>query len=62
MPRLSPPKRPAQPREFLSTVVLGPHVQRLPVDLRERFLGELLAELHGEVVVDYVRLNIDAVA
>jgi len=56
------PKRPDQSREFLSGIVLGPHVQRLPTELRERFMDEVLDELGGEVVVDYVRLNIDAAA
>ena len=56
------PKRPAQPREFLSQIVLGPHVQRLPPELREPFMDEVLDELGGEVVVDYVRLNVDATA
>jgi len=56
------PKRPAQPREFLSTIVLGPHVQQLPPELREPFMDEVLDELGADVVVDYVRLNIDAVA
>lgn len=56
------PSEPEQPREFLSTIVLGPHVQRLPQRLREPFMDELL-ELVGEpVVIDYVRLNIEAVA
>jgi len=54
------PRQPEQPREFLSTIVLGPHVQQLPADLRERFLDELLGELGEPVTVDYVRLNIDA--
>jgi trans-aconitate 2-methyltransferase len=56
------PKRPEEPREFLSQIVLGPHVQQLPPELREPFMDEVLDELGGEVVVDYVRLNIDAVA
>jgi len=54
------PRRPEEPREFLSTIVLGPHVQQLPPDLRERFMDDVLAELGEPVVVDYVRLNIDA--
>jgi trans-aconitate 2-methyltransferase len=54
------PRQPEQPREFLSTIVLGPHVQRLPEELREPFMDELLARLGEPVVVDYVRLNIDA--
>jgi trans-aconitate 2-methyltransferase len=56
------PRQPEEPREFLSTIVLGPHVQQLPAELRERFMDEVLAELGEPVVVDYVRLNIDAVA
>jgi trans-aconitate 2-methyltransferase len=56
------PQRPEHPREFLSTIVLGPHFQRLPAELREPFMDTVLAELGEPVVVDYVRLNIDAVA
>jgi trans-aconitate 2-methyltransferase len=56
------PTEPEQAREFLSTIVLGPHLQRLPAQLRDPFMDTLLAELDGQVVVDYVRLNIDAVA
>jgi trans-aconitate 2-methyltransferase len=54
------PLTPQHPREFLATIVLGPHVQQLPADLREPFMDEVLAELGEPVVVDYVRLNIDA--
>jgi trans-aconitate 2-methyltransferase len=56
------PVQPEQPREFLATIVLGPHVQRLPAELREPFMDEVLAELGEPVVVDYVRLNISASA
>ena len=56
------PKEPEQPREFLSTIVLGPHVQQLPEALREPFMDDVLAALGEPVVVDYVRLNIDATA
>ncbi len=56
------PKQPEEPREFLSTIVLGPHVQQLPAELREPFMDEVLAELGEPVIVDYVRLNIDATA
>ncbi len=56
------PQRPEHPREFLSTIVLGPHVQHLPEDLREPFMDDVLAALGEPVVVDYVRLNIDATA
>jgi trans-aconitate 2-methyltransferase len=60
---LSPaPTEPDQPREFLATIVLGPAVQQLPERLREPFMDEVMAELGDPVVVDYVRLNIDAIA
>ena len=61
--RLTPaPTEPGHPREFLSTIVLGPHVQHLPESLREPFMDAVMDELGEPVVVDYVRLNIDAVA
>jgi trans-aconitate 2-methyltransferase len=56
------PTEPEHPREFLSTIVLGPHVQHLPQELREPFMDDLLALAGDPVVVDYVRLNIDATA
>jgi trans-aconitate 2-methyltransferase len=56
------PREPEDPRAFLSTIVLGPHVQQLPEALREPFMDDVLAQLGEPVVVDYVRLNIDAVA
>jgi len=56
------PQQPDDPREYLSTIVLGPHVQRLPVALRGRFMDDALQLLEEPVVVDYVRLNIDALA
>jgi trans-aconitate 2-methyltransferase len=56
------PKEPEHPREFLSTIVLGPHSQQLPEALREPFMDDVMAELGEPVIVDYVRLNIDATA
>jgi trans-aconitate 2-methyltransferase len=56
------PRRPEHPREFLATIVLGPHVQQLPAVLREPFIDDVVAELGEPVIVDYVRLNIDATA
>jgi trans-aconitate 2-methyltransferase len=56
------PQQPEHPRAFLSEIVLGPHYQQLPADLREQFIDTVLAELGEPVVVDYIRLNIDAVA
>ncbi len=56
------PQQPGHPREFLQTIVFGPHVEHLPEDLREQFMDDVLAELGEPVTVDYVRLNIDATA
>ena len=56
------PQQPDHPREFLETVIFEPHVRQLPPDLRERFVDGLLEHLGEPVIVDYVRLNIDAVA
>jgi trans-aconitate 2-methyltransferase len=57
------PQYPEQPREFLAKVILGPHVQRLPADLRDPFLDAVLERVgESAMMVDYVRLNIDATA
>jgi trans-aconitate 2-methyltransferase len=56
------PQQPDYPREFLATIILGPHVQQLPEYLREAFMDDVLTEVGDPVVVDYVRLNIDATA
>jgi trans-aconitate 2-methyltransferase len=53
---------PPEPPEFLRTVCLGPYIDRLPDDLRDRFVADVL-ELEDEpLVLDYVRLNIAATA
>jgi trans-aconitate 2-methyltransferase len=56
------PQQPEHPREFLTTIIFEPHLRQLPEELRERFIDELLAHVGEPVTVDYVRLNIDAVA
>jgi trans-aconitate 2-methyltransferase len=48
---------PEDPHEYLGTVALGEHLERLDESLRDRFVDEVLARL-DEPVVDYVRLNI----
>jgi trans-aconitate 2-methyltransferase len=51
---------PGEPFEtFLRTVVLGPHVDRLPEEDRDAFV-RAVADSIGEPVIDYVRLNITA--
>ncbi len=54
------PATPSDPRAFLRTVVLGPHLERLAEPLRERFVEAVLARLGDPPVFDYVRLNIAA--
>jgi trans-aconitate 2-methyltransferase len=54
------PTVPEQPREFLETIILGPHIQRLPENLRGRFMDEVMELLGERPEIDYVRLNIDA--
>jgi trans-aconitate 2-methyltransferase len=52
--------RPEEPLPFLRTVSLGPHLGRLPEELRDPFV-EAVAEAMGEPLeLDYVRLNINA--
>ena len=48
---------PDDPREYLGTVALGSHTERLAQDLRDAFVDAVLAELDAPIV-DYVRLNI----
>jgi trans-aconitate 2-methyltransferase len=56
------PTTPPRPREFLRTVVFAPYLEHLPSGLHERFLDETLAGLGDPVVLDYQRLNWDAIA
>ena len=49
--------------EFLATVVLRHHLERLPASLRAPFARDVAARRRGpdgRVVVDYVRLNMEA--
>ncbi len=49
--------------EFLATVVLRHHLELLPADLRAPFARDVAARRRGprgQVVVDYVRLNMEA--
>jgi trans-aconitate 2-methyltransferase len=46
-------------REYLTTVVLGSHLERIPEDRRAAFAEAVLAEL-PEPAIDYVRLNLIA--
>ncbi len=52
------PVEPEDPHEYFETIVLGAHLERLPEDEREDFVGAVLAHLGEPVVANYVRLNL----
>ena len=54
------PVTPDEPLEYLATVPLGAHLDRLPADRHRPFVEEVVALLAEPVTADYVRLNIDA--
>ena len=50
---------PEDPGEYLATVVLGSHLERVPAGRRDAFVDAVLAGL-PEPAIDYVRLNLAA--
>jgi trans-aconitate 2-methyltransferase len=54
------PVEPSEPFAFARTVCLGNHLQALPEELRDRFAAEVVRRSGQPLVLDYVRLNIDA--
>ncbi|MDP9277689.1 MAG: methyltransferase domain-containing protein [Actinomycetota bacterium] len=52
--------QPAEPIAFLATVTLGPHLERLPDELKDPFVADVAAGMGKPLVLDYVRLNIKA--
>jgi trans-aconitate 2-methyltransferase len=59
------PAQPEEPLEYLRTIVLGSHLERLPPALHASFVEAVAATLagaDGRVTIDYVRLNLDATA
>jgi trans-aconitate 2-methyltransferase len=57
------PVTPDDAHAYLTEINLGAHLGRLPEDLRPRFVDEVIERLGGPpVTIDYVRLNMDAVA
>ena len=46
--------------EYLRTVCLGHHIERLPESLRDRYVDEVAQRCGQPVELDYVRLNISA--
>jgi trans-aconitate 2-methyltransferase len=53
---------PPEPSEFVGTICLGPYLDKLPEDLRDPFVTDVLALEDTPLVLDYVRLNIEAIA
>ncbi len=54
------PVTPADPLRFTMTVTLGPHLARLPEELRLPFAEAILEQSPEPLTLDYVRLNIEA--
>jgi trans-aconitate 2-methyltransferase len=56
----SKPLRPDEPLEYVRVSALGPHLARLPEELHQTFVTEVVGQLDEPVTIDYVRLNIEA--
>jgi trans-aconitate 2-methyltransferase len=54
------PVQPARPLEFISTVTLGPVLDQLPPEKRQPFAEAVLEHEGDPLVLEYVRLNIEA--
>ena len=52
------PMTPREPRDYIRTVCLGHHLQRLPEELRAAYVDAVAERMPAEI--DYVRLNISA--
>lgn len=51
---------PPEPAAFVRSVCLHPHAERLPAELVDPYISDVLAEAGEPLVLDYVRLNIEA--
>ncbi len=54
------PVEPDEPEEFIRTVCLGHHLERLPEGLRPLYVERVWERVPKPLTLDYVRLNIDA--
>ena len=54
------PVQPEDPYAFTTTVTMGPHLARLPEEQRRPFAEAVLEVEDDPLVLNYVRLNIDA--
>jgi trans-aconitate 2-methyltransferase len=56
------PVQPEEPYEFTTTVTMGPHLSHMPDELHRPFAEAVLAQSDDPLVLNYVRLNIEAVS
>ncbi len=56
--RVTPP----EPAQYARTIMLSGHIDRLPAELQDRFVADVMVEAGEPLMLDYVRLNIEAVA
>ncbi len=54
------PVTPSDPHAFVKTVCLVRHLDRLPEELKEAFIGRVLERMGDPLVIAYVRLNMTA--
>jgi trans-aconitate 2-methyltransferase len=54
------PVQPEHPYEFTTTVTMGPHLSRLPEEMRRSFAEAVLELEDDPLTLNYVRLNIEA--
>ena len=54
------PVRPDDPCEFLATMILGAHLDRLPPALRDAFVERIASTLPAPPVIEYIRLTMEA--
>ncbi len=51
---------PPEPKQFLRTICLQPQAERLPPELRDAYVADVMSAAGEPLELDYVRLNIDA--
>jgi trans-aconitate 2-methyltransferase len=49
-----------EPHEYLKTICLGFHLEQLPDELRDTFVGSVVDTLGSPLTLEYVRLNVSA--
>jgi trans-aconitate 2-methyltransferase len=54
------PVQPEEPADFIRTVCLGHHLERLPEELRPLLVERMVERVPEPLTLGYVRLNIDA--